>query len=283
MKKKIFITGATGFIGKALIKKISKKYDIQCFIRKNSDLDCFKKFNLKFDFGDLMDKESISNSLKMADVVIHLATSHQKGKEDTNLIASRNLIEVCKQKKIKKFIFISSMAANRKSLDNYGKTKLKIEELIKCSGLNYIILRPSVIYSHNNLSLIGTTLKSVPFIIPIIGSGNYKMNPVYIDDVIKTIAASINKQKNKTYDVAGEKSLSFNEIIKICKQRFNIHKLNVHIPIFLALVIFKIIPIVSKEAIKGINEDTNARVDLLKKDLKVKTTSFSKGIQNVNI
>ncbi len=284
IKKKILLTGGTGFIGKELIKKISDKYEIKCLVRKHSNFEYLKKFKVEFIFGDLRDKESISNSLKNIDMVIHLATSHQKGKEDVNLITSKNLVEICKQKNIKKFIFISSMAANRKLLDDYGRTKLKIEELIKNSGLNYIILRPSIIYSNNNLSLIGSTLKSVPFIIPIMGNGNYKINPVHIQDTVNSIDASIKtKEKNKIYDIAGAENLSFNEIIKICKKRFNIYKLNIHIPIFLAIIMFKMIPIVSTESIKGINEDTNADISLLKNDLKINPISFREGIKNVNL
>ncbi|MFA5173806.1 MAG: NAD(P)H-binding protein [Candidatus Pacearchaeota archaeon] len=284
MKEKIFLTGGTGFIGKELLPLISKNNKVKCLIRKGSNIESINNFKINCVFGDLMDKESFSSHLNKKDIVIHLATSHEKGKEDKSFICSRNLIEVCKDKKIKKFIFISSMAANRKSLDDYGKSKLKIEELIKNSGLDYIILRPSIIYNENNLSLIGKSLKSIPFIIPIIGNGKYKMNPVHIKDVVKSINATIRtQQKNKIYDIAGAKNISFNEIIEICKKRFKIKKLKVHIPISLVLLICKFIPLLSPEAIKGVNEDTQADITELKKDLSINPISFEEGIKNANI
>jgi len=150
--------------------------------------------------------------------------------------------------------------------------------------LNYTILRSSVIYSEKNLSLIGKSLK-IPFLIPVIGNGNYKLNPVYIDDVTEAICRSIKSKKadKKNYDVAGGGSISFNEIIEICRKEFRISKPIVHIPISICLLIFKIFPIVSQEAVKGINEDTNADTKNLEKDLKLNPRSFRQGIKNVSL
>jgi len=276
---KILVTGATGFIGRILIEKLAKKHKVVCFVRKESNNSAVEKFEKVY--GDILDKNSLLEATKKIDAVIHLATSHQQGNEDFNFIGSRNVIEACKENKVKKLIFISSMAAKRASLDDYGKTKLKIENLIKESGLNYVILRPSIIYSDNNLSLIGKSLKT-PLFIPVIGNGNYKLNPVHINDVAEAITRAVEK-KNKEYDVAGAEKISFNDIIKLCKQQFNIKKPVIHVPIFICLAVFKFFPVISKEALKGMNEDTNADISLLKKDLKINPISFQEGIKNVNL
>lgn len=282
--KKIFITGSTGFIGTELLPKVINKYDITCLIRKSSDAEKFEELKIKTIIGDILDKEGMLNALKNMEIVVHLASSHQKGNENFNLIGSKNVIEACKKNHIRKLIFVSSMATKRTSLDDYGKTKLEIENLIKQSGLNYIILRPSIIYSKNNLSLIGKSIKAIPFIIPIIGNGEYKLNPVYIQDVVDSIYRSIeSKKKNRIYDIAGNESLSFNEIIQICKSHFKIRKINMHIPITLFLFLLKFFPIVSVEVIKGINEDTNADIRLIKQELNINPVGFKEGIKNVNL
>lgn len=281
---KILVTGATGFIGRKLVPKLAKKYEVCCFVRKTSDLETLQKEKVRLVFGDMLEKESVFKALKRIDIVIHLATSHMQGKERANLYGTMNIIEACKRQRVKKIIFISSMAAKRKILDDYGRTKLEIEKAIRESGLNYIILRPSLIYSHDNLSLIGKSLKALPFIIPIIGNGNYKMAPVFINDVVKAIANSIEKKvKNKSYDVAGAENLSFNEIISVCKKKFGINKSVIHVPVALCLILFRFFPIISLEAVKGINEDTNADISGLKEELKVQPISFKKGIENVNL
>ncbi|MDD5086267.1 MAG: NAD(P)H-binding protein [Candidatus Nanoarchaeia archaeon] len=280
---KILVTGATGFIGKNLVPKIAEKHKVVCFVRKTSNTHELEKSNVVFKVGDLLDRSSLTDATESMDIAIHLATSHKQGNKQ-DLVAAENLIEACKENKVKKIIFLSSMAAKRKSLDDYGRIKLEIERMMRNSGLNYTILRPSVIYSNNNLSLIGRSLK-FPLIIPVIGNGNYKLNPVYIDDVTEAILRSIKSKKadRKSYDVAGGESISFNEIIKICKNEFKINKPVIHMPVSICLLIFKIFPIVSPEAVKGINEDTNADTKNLEKDLKLNTMSFRQGIKNVSL
>jgi len=281
---RIFLTGATGFIGRELINKINGKYKITCLVRKTSDIEDLKKYAVNFIEGDMLDKNSFEMSQDSIDIVIHLATSHIGGNEQLNLQGSNNIIEFCKEKKIKRIIYISSMAVKRDILDEYGAIKLQIEELIKQSGLDYTILRPSMIYSNKNLGIITKTF-NFPFIIPIIGNGHYRINPVYIDDLIKAIEKSIESKVpiKKEYDIAGGESMSFNELVKISMIRFKMKKLIIHIPLKLCILIFKIVPIVSVEAIKGINQDTNADISSLKKDLKIIPISFREGVKNVNI
>jgi len=287
-KLKILITGATGFIGERLIPEISEDYDLSCLVREQSGskTNKLKNSKVKIVLGDLLKKQDLLDALEIKiDLVIHLATSHASGKENSNFIGSKNLIEACKERGVKKIIFLSSMAVKRKVLDEYGGTKLEIESLIKKSGLKYTILRPSIIYSENNLSLVGKSLKSIPFFIPVIGNGKYKLDLIYIKDVVKSIRLCLENSKtiNKTYDIAGGEKLSFNQIVRICKKQFNIKKTIIKIPIWLCLIIFKFYPIVSIGATKGIYEDTNAEISSMKKDLKIVPVKFSEGIKNVNL
>lgn len=274
----VFLTGATGFLGRELVRRISKKHRITCLVRRTSEIRELEKLNLEIVYGDMLKKDSIKIPAK-TDAVIHLATSHIPGNEKLNILGTKNLIELCKGKH---FIYVSSMAVKRKTLDDYGKTKLKIEELIKKSGLRYIILRPSVIYSKNDLSLIGKSLK-IPFIIPIIGNGRYKMNPVYIEDMIKAIEKSLEMKKPGIYDVAGARNIEYNAIIRACKNQFGIKKPVLHLPISLCVLIFRFFPIISVEAIKGISEDTNADISKMVKDMNLKPLDFYEGIKNVNL
>ncbi len=276
---KILVTGSTGFIGRNLIPEIEG--DVFCLARKTSDISKIKKHRIVF--GDLMDKSSLLKATEGKKIVIHLATSHTNSKMQ-DVIGSKNLIESCKKNKVKRIIFISSMAVKRRHLDDYGKTKLKIEEVIKKSKIPYTILRPSLIYSEDNLSLIGKSL-SIPFIIPIIGNGKYKLNPIYIEDLIKVIIECIkNKDSiNKVYDIAGPEKISFNEIISISKRKFDLKKLEIRIPKIICIILFTIYPIISADAVRGIDEDTNADITLMKKELKIKPIDFEEGIKNVHL
>lgn len=280
MKRKILVTGATGFIGRKLVPELAKKHEVICFVRKTSKIKELEKLKVKFAFGDMLDRSSVSRALKDISIVIHLATSHLQGNEKLNIKGTRIIIEECKKNRIKRLVFISSMATKRRTLDDYGRAKKEIEKIVENSGVDYTILRPSIIYSRKNLSLIGKSI-SFPFVIPVIGNGRYKINPVHIDDVVKAICKAIDSKKatNKGYDVAGGENISFNEIIRICKEKFKIRKIAIHVPISLCLLIFRFFPIISLDAIRGINEDSNADTKGLEKDLRIKTISFREGIK----
>ena len=280
----VLITGATGFIGKELVKHIYQDYNLSCFVRPTSKIEELKRLNIKTITGDLETENDVLGATKDIEILVHLANSHLSGKENRDINILKNIVSACKKNEVKKLIFLSSMATKRNNPDYYGKSKLKMEKIIKDSGIKYTILRPSIIYGKDNLSLIGKSLK-FPLFIPVIGNGKYKLNPIYIKDVIEAISKSLNNKKslNKSYDLAGGKSYSFNEIIGICKKRFNIKRVIVHIPIWICLIIFKIIPIISQEAIKGINEDTLADITSLRKDLKINPVDFMEGIKNVHL
>ena len=91
MKKKIFIIGGTGFIGKRLVKKLSKSYDLTLLIRDNNEIKGMENFGLKIKLGDMFEKNSIENAMEKYDVVIHLASSHLKNQESQNYIGAENI------------------------------------------------------------------------------------------------------------------------------------------------------------------------------------------------
>ena len=138
---KILVTGVTGFVGRHLLNKLDK-YEVSVLSRKKSPIKGANLF-----IGGLFDKKILLEASKV-DVVIHLAGISDGDVFKINYEGTKNLVDACVKNKIKRFIFISSYDA---ILDtNYGKSKLKAEEYIKNSGLEYFIFRPTVIYSREN-------------------------------------------------------------------------------------------------------------------------------------
>lgn len=223
---KYFITGASGFLGKHLIPEIQKL-----------DFTILK--------GDLNDKELLNKNLKDVDTVIHLAALIKSKKKSSfykvNVLGTKNLIEACVRAGVKNIIFISSYLADffyKKSA--YGQSKLEGEKIIKKSGLNFIILRPTLIYGKGddkNLTKLIKLIRKFP-LVPIFGHGDYYLQPVYVKDVVKTINFILEKNifNKKTYNLAGE-LLTYNEIInQICK-KLNKKRIKIHLPIGLIKVL----------------------------------------------
>lgn len=247
---KYFITGATGFLGKHLIPEIQKL-----------DFTILK--------GDLNDKAILNKNLKDVDTVIHLAALIKSRKKSpfykVNALGTQNLVNACIKAGVKNILFISSYLADpfyKKSA--YGQSKLKGEEIIKKSGLNFIILRPTLIYGEGDKSLFKLIklIKKSP-IIPVFGHGNYYLQPVYVKNVVKAIKFILEKNifNKKTYHLAG-KSLTYNEIIyQICK-KLNKKRIKIHLPLWLMKVLMGAERINNLTHKKKVTDITKAKRDL---------------------
>jgi UDP-glucose 4-epimerase len=234
---KILVTGAAGFIGTRLVKKLITKENIQIFalVRKNFNL--YKEnSSIKIIESDM----SIQNLTELGldvDIIIHLAAvkQHYKKKEDifkNNLEATENLLKSFKN--IKHFIFASTSIAEPRSV--YSESKFQTENLIKKSNVNYTILRMGPVFGvedNTNISkLIKLIEKEKRFPIP--GSGNVEIQPVFVDDVIDAILEIILNEKysKKVVKVVGESILFKNLIKQICNILGKKNR-SFHVPIIL--------------------------------------------------
>ena len=224
---KILVTGATGFVGSHLMKELNRD-DVSILSRKQVS-------GRKVYVGDLFNKRILSEATK-ADIIVHLAGISKGSVLKINYEGTKNLVDACINNKIKRFIFISSFDAVLNT--KYGKSKLKAEEYIKNSGLDYIIIRPTFIYGKNNKEIYKLIKYIKMGVVPIPGNGNFKLQPVFVDDVIKLIVKSINaKNKNKIYFIGGSQKLTFNELVGLISKALKKNPIKINIPKFLIKLI----------------------------------------------
>ena len=230
MKNSILITGATGFIGKHLAKKIPN-YNIAVDQNgKNIDLRIRKEV-LK---------------IKRSDIVIHLAGKIPSEKNyskniffEHNFLGTLNILEYCIKKKVKKIIFVSSYVYGNpkknpisekhqiKPHNTYTKSKVLSEELCKIYAEKYkieiIILRPFNIFGNlqKDNFFISNIIKSIKnnSHITIINKNN-KRDYLFIDDLIDAIIKLIDyKCKFEIFNIGSGKSYSLENIVKLFEKK----------------------------------------------------------------
>lgn len=226
MKKTILITGATGFIGKNLIKKISGYYTP---IEKNGEKI------------DLRNREKVLK-IKKVNTVIHLAgkTPYSKkssNKEifENNVLGTLNILEYCVAKKVEKLIFVSTYIygnpknypINEKHViqphNTYAKSKYLAEELCrnysKKFGIKVIILRPFNLFGDLQKKgfLISNIIDSIKNNKSIkITNKNNERDYLLIDDFIDVILKMIKFDcEFEIFNVGSGKSFSFEQIIQL--------------------------------------------------------------------
>ena len=231
----IYIAGATGFLGKRTVEFLAENNkELLCLVRDDSSknkLSTLKeRFNKQIDFirADLLDEESLTEGLKRAEKAVYMVRL-----EYVDLL--KNFLSACMTCGIKRVVFISSTTVLLSQESRVKKLKLEAEGLIKNSGLDYTILRPSMIYGgegDGNFSKMIDFIKKKGFFV-IFGSGENLIQPVHVRDVSKAIEHVLSNKKtyNRIYELCGKSPLKYIDMLKIVrlclKRNFRIIKLPV--------------------------------------------------------
>ena len=294
--KRILLTGATGYIGRYVLKELlKKKFKVTCFLRKGTHISFEVPSSVKIIKGDLLDKKSLDSATKDSDAVIHLAAAvritSKKINYDVNVTGTRNLIKECKKNKIKRIIYISSVSVIRKRKGIYGKTKYMAEQLIKKSGMTYTIFRPTMIYGPEGQGInnIINYIKLFPLFIPLVGLGKYTRQPVSVEDTAKVIVMALDKKStyNKIYPLAGSDIITFRNLVKMIAKEMRIRKILIPIPRFFCFIMASIFekvmkkPPFTREHIRSLSEDTRMDISELIKDTGFKPIKLERGIKSL--
>lgn len=239
----ILLIGASGFIGTELTRELTKNgKEVKLLVRNPSHARHLKGTVKTFSQGDILDKNTILDAItEDVDTVVNLVgilseSKWQKGVtfKEAHVSGTKNVIEACKEKNITRYIHMSALGAGKDSTSNYYKTKFEAQEMASDSGLNYTIFKPSVVFGANDnfTKLFAKVLKLSPFVV-LPGMGQNKMQPLFVKDLVQVMAASIDNEKcfDKTYEIGGKETLTFNETIKTIGKAMNESNLFFNVPL----------------------------------------------------
>ncbi|MFA5932972.1 MAG: NAD-dependent epimerase/dehydratase family protein [Microgenomates group bacterium] len=276
---KILITGAAGFIGSHLVDLLLAEgvgaKDLRLIIPKGESLNNLAKVPFEIIRGDIRDKKSVAKAMKGVDVVYHLAakidfdgkTYHEYG--EINVDGTQNLLDACKGKKIRKFIFFSSIGVfglpagigdiinwdenHPKTYTNfYGKSKWEGEKRVMKAhdkwGLPYAIIRPASVYGPREK---GPTygmyqaIKKHQFLM--IGNGKNKMHYVFVGDLVKAARlAELSRKIKGDYIIGGPSADKFIDIADSIAASIDMKIPRFYLPKKLALVLSYLMELAGK-------------------------------------
>ncbi len=236
---RIFVTGANGFIGSVVVRKLlEQKHQVKCLLRSSSDLSRIKNLDFEKTLGDVRDKTSLLTGMKDCDAVIHLASLSSWNDicsplmHDVVVSGSQNVLQAAKVSGNLRTIFVSSVAAvngsktpivqNEKSLCTlnldkyvYAKAKITVEKLCleaHRQGCPVIIVNPAEVYGPHDTSLntagnLVDFAKSSPVLVCKGGT-----SIVYVDDVADGIIAALKKGRSGERYILGGDNLAVEDL-----------------------------------------------------------------------
>lgn len=237
---KIFLTGATGFVGSHFLKKLlSDGHEVVCHIRSASGINTVEALGGSYWLGNLKDVEGLQEPLRNCDAVIHCAAylkfwGPEKEFEEANIGITKHLLEATKIAKVDRFIFISAASVTmneRKALIDidesqpycsslelpYSRTKAIAEQLVlsaHSSQLKTIALRPPFIWGNGDAvdKQIGKAANQGQF--AWFDGGQYPYATCHVDNLGHAVSLALTAELNGSACFVGDQSdLTFREFM----------------------------------------------------------------------
>ncbi len=205
-KKRVLVTGATGFTGGALAKKLTEQGNhVVALVRETGNTTSLKKLGVELVYGDITDRAAVINAAQNCDIIYHIAAVYRTAGhpdsyyEDVNINGVQYVIDAAKQHNVGHTVHCSTIGVHGdieelpsdeespfNPGDIYQRTKLAGEELFAeamHNGLSGTIFRPGAIYGPGDLRLLKMFKQIKRGFFPLFGGGKNLYHLSYIDDL----------------------------------------------------------------------------------------------------
>jgi uncharacterized protein YbjT (DUF2867 family) len=242
------LIGGTGFLGGAVAEEMVKRQmPLRCLVRKGSDLSKLKRLEVELYEGDARDKDSLRKVMEGAGSVISSFTTRvfkrPKAAEfwENDYQGNLNLIQLAKERGIKKYIFVSYWGLAKFADFEHGKVKKSVEDLLRVSGLDYTIFRVTTLATDMSV-LLGNRLKKKGWA-PMFMKREEKVRPILTEDLARCMVDALDNSKasHKIVEMAGEEEYTFVELGDLFSKVLNKKVRFIFVPLKLAYFIAGIV------------------------------------------
>lgn len=171
--------------------------------------------------ADVHDAAGLAGVVRGCDAVINLIGVLHDGRgrasfSESHVGLARKVVDACRQRGVRRLLHMSALNADAKGPSAYLRSKGEAERIVRESGLDYTIFRPSVIFGREDrfLNLFAKLQNLFPLIL--LGSPNARFQPVYVNDVAFAYAESLPRLESfgATYDVVGPRVYTLRELVQ---------------------------------------------------------------------
>ena len=240
--REVFVTGATGFVGHALLQRLcAAGHVVRCLVRHGSEgrlrgLGAIARIE-----GDVLTRRGLEEGMTGCDAVIHLVgiiREHRTANmtfERVHVEGTRNVLEAAKAAGVQRYLHMSALGTRPAAASRYHRTKWAAEEAVRGSGLGWTIFRPSIVYGRGDgfVTLLASMVRRLPAV-PVIGSGRQRLQPVAVEQVAAGFAEALERPVTikQTYEVGGPEAVTMIELLDSIGRALGRRRVRkVHVPL----------------------------------------------------
>jgi predicted dehydrogenase/nucleoside-diphosphate-sugar epimerase len=209
----VLVTGAGGFIGRHLLKRLLEQHDrVRVFVRREIPADP----RVEVVIGDLGDPEAVDRAVAGTQTIYHVGAAMRGSREDFargTVVGTKNILDAMRRHHVGKLVYVSSLSVLHAAAAKpgvpiqedwpleprasergaYTQTKLAAEKLVRESGLPAVILRPGQVFGPGATPVTGAVAHRIGKRWVILGAGKLVLPLVYVEDLVDAILLATKK------------------------------------------------------------------------------------------
>ena len=202
----ILVTGANGFVGRHVVLRLLADGHRVVGLVRDADgaeglltiLSDEQRAAVTIRHGDVTRPETLPAALDGVDVVVHLAAIPRdwRGGADLRLVnteGTRFVVEAMRDARVRRLVHVGALGVEDDPALHYASSKAKGEAIVRASGLDWTILKPSLQFGPGDgfFNVIAGLVRLSPGVVPVPGRGDARFQPIHVDDVARVVATSI--------------------------------------------------------------------------------------------
>jgi NADH dehydrogenase len=235
----VLVTGATGFIGPHVAHALrAREMPVRALVRTPARATRLTSWGVEPATGDVTDPASLRAACEGVDAVVHLVAIIRGRPADFERVmaqGTRNVVVAAQESGARRLVLASALGVDERTKDAvpYFAAKWEMERVVRESGLEHVILRPSFVFGRDG-GVLRTFVRLARFapVTPIVGPGTQKLQPIWVEDLAEHYAVAVTEQAaaNRTFELGGPDAVTWNEFWERLKRTLGVRRPSVHVP-----------------------------------------------------